>query len=183
VHLAAFPGFFLTFLGPAFLRELYLGILQDPSGICYVCARAGTVGGFVAGTAQPAGLYSRLLRQRWWHFGLASSTAALRRPTVIPRLLRAFTAPGEKAKPAGCAVLMSLAVRPDWQGKHCGRSLVAAFLDEATRRDVHHVSLDTDADDNQSANVFYQRAGFTLTRTYTTPEGRRMNEYVIELVR
>src|SRR5204862_7639511 len=36
IHLDAFPGFFLSFLGPAFLRLLYRGILDDPTGIALV---------------------------------------------------------------------------------------------------------------------------------------------------
>ena len=32
VHLLAFQGFFLTFLGSRFLGELYSAILDDPSG-------------------------------------------------------------------------------------------------------------------------------------------------------
>jgi hypothetical protein len=32
-------------------------------------------------------------------------------------------------------------------------------------------------------NAFYARLGFELARTFTTPEGRRMNEYVMTLER
>lgn len=33
LHLAAFPGFFLTSLGPGFLRLLYAGFAHEPVGI------------------------------------------------------------------------------------------------------------------------------------------------------
>lgn len=36
VHMKSFQGFFLSFLGAAFLKELYSGILIDPTGIHYV---------------------------------------------------------------------------------------------------------------------------------------------------
>jgi len=36
IHLSSFEGFFLSFLGEAFLKELYAGILAEPSGICFV---------------------------------------------------------------------------------------------------------------------------------------------------
>jgi hypothetical protein len=55
VHLDSFPGFFLTFLGPTFLRELYVATLADSSGISFVAEDGNGICGFVAGTAQPAG--------------------------------------------------------------------------------------------------------------------------------
>lgn len=183
VHLLAFQHFFLSMLGPAFLRELYIGILRDPSGICYVCESGHIVAGFVVGTEQPQRLYSRLLRQRWWRFGRAAARAALLHPAIVPRLLRAFTAPTANAKPAGCGLLMSLAVNPAWQGQHCGRHLVTSFLAEAENRGLGKVYLDTDTINNERTNEFYRRVGFELERSFETPEGRPMNEYSIELGR
>ena len=84
--------------------------------------------------------------------------------------------PGE-----GCATLMSIAVLPEAQGHGAGKALVCAFLEEAARRGSKHVNLTTDRDSNDSTNRFYQKLGFRLHRTYTTPEGRAMNEYRIDL--
>lgn len=41
VHLAAFPGFFLTSLGRKFLSEMYRGFLKHPSGIFFVAEEGG----------------------------------------------------------------------------------------------------------------------------------------------
>ena len=68
VHLASFQGFFLTFLGRQFLSELYAAIVDDATGVAFVCSEGARVLGFVAGTSQPAGFYSRLLQRRWWRF-------------------------------------------------------------------------------------------------------------------
>lgn len=179
IHMQAFQGFFLTFLGPAFLKELYSSILVDPSGIGLVIERGGQVRGFVIGTQQPAGLYSRLLRQRWWAFGLASIGPLLRNPKILTRLLRAFRKPNEKSDVANCGTLMSIAVLPEEQGKSAGKQLVTAFLDRARQCGLSYVNLTTDALDNVSANRFYQKMGFVLTRTFLTPENRQMNEYMI----
>ena len=48
-------------------------------------------------------------------------------------------------------------------------------------RGVSSVSLTTDRDNNERTNDFYQKLGFELARTYVTPEGRAMNEYLIQL--
>jgi hypothetical protein len=57
---------------------------------------------------------------------------------------------------------------------------VQAFLAESRQRGLDAVNLTTDGDDNEATNQFYQSTGFSLART-TTPEGRRMNEYLIQL--
>jgi ribosomal protein S18 acetylase RimI-like enzyme len=181
VHLTSFQGFFLTFLGPAFLRQLYVAIQADPSGIGFVAEDEKGVCGFVVGTAQPSGFYRRLLRRRWWYFALAAILPAFKRPSIIPRLFRAFSMPDQVASQKGRGTLMSIAVSPEVQGKGIGHSLVRAFLDEAACRGLQQVDLTTDRDNNDTTNRFYRNLGFVCERTFITPEGRTMNEYVISL--
>src|SRR5579863_3984512 len=79
VHLRSFPGFFLSLLGPAFLKRLYSELLDDPSGIAIISKHNGRVQGFVAGTAEPRGFYRRLLVKKWLPFALASVFPVIRR--------------------------------------------------------------------------------------------------------
>lgn len=181
IHLAAFTGFFLSFLGPAFLRELYDGIVSDPSGIAFVCENHNQLVGFVAGSDRPSGLYGRLLRKRAWRFTVASSKAVLRRPSVMTRLVRAMDKSEEAAVPDGMATLMSIAVTPEIQGSGAGKLLVREFLEACRQRGVVAVNLTTDATNNAAVNAFYSRQGFELARTFVTREGRAMNEYIIQL--
>lgn len=182
VHQQSFTGFFLTFLGPAFLRELYSSTLNDPSGISYVVEQENKIIGFVVGTEQPSGFYRRLLLQHWWKFAIASLLPLLRRPIILPRLLRAFYAPATATQISKRGTLMSIAVLPGRQGNGVGRILVGEFLKESMRRGLHQVDLTTDRDDNEAANRFYQKLGFVRTNFFITPEGRNMNEYVIDLI-
>jgi ribosomal protein S18 acetylase RimI-like enzyme len=181
VHLDSFPGFFLTFLGPAFLRELYVATLMDPSGISFVAANGTGIHGFVTGTSQSAGFYRRLLRCRWWRFALAAAFPAIKRPSIIARLLRAFSMPGQVTQQEKRGTLMSIAVLPEAQGQGIGQALVKAFLEEATRRCLRQVDLTTDRNNNEATNRFYQDLGFSCESTFTTSEGRVMNEYVISV--
>lgn len=181
VHLEAFSGFFLSFLGARFLRELYAALVTDPSGIGYVYEQGGAILGLVAGTDQPAGFYQRLVRLRWWRFGLASIVPLLKRPAIAPRLLRAFSRPKQVVHHTNCGTLMSIAVLPGEQGRGLGRALATAFLQEAAARGLEWVNLTTDEVENESANAFYLRLGFQHARSYVTPEGRLMNEYLIGL--
>src|SRR5438093_1472735 len=96
VHLRAFPNFFATFLGPRFLRELYGSFQADPGVIGLVAEDlSGRVLGVVVGPLRTEGYFKRLLRRRWWAFCAASFTAVPKKPTIIPRLVRAICYRGE----------------------------------------------------------------------------------------
>ncbi len=181
VHMDGFQGFFLTFLGPAFLREFYIGICEDPSGIALVYDKDSILG-FVVGTVGPSGFYKRLIQKRWWKFGLASLRPFIRKPSIAPRLLRAFTLPGTTAKiEPRTGTLMSLAVVQRCQGNGVGKQLVLSFLERCRERQLEIVNLTTDAVGNEATNEFYRKMGFTFAKVFTTPEGRLMNEYMIRL--
>lgn len=182
IHLSAFPGFFLSFMGCAFLRELYCGILRDASGIALVCERGERLLGFVVGSHDPPGLYRRLLKSAWWRFILASIGPFLRRPSIAPRLLRALARGQQTGSPrARRGTLMSIAVAPENQAGGIGQILVRAFLSEARNRGVEVVDLTTDAVTNNAVHVFYQKLGFVGKRRFLTPEHRLMELYEIEL--
>lgn len=181
IHMQAFQGFFLTFLGSKFLSVVYSSILKDPSGIALAAWQGNQIIGFVFGSTQPQGLYRRLLIKHWWQFGWAAFPVVIQNPKVIPRLLRAFTISTEALPVAGCATLMSIAVIPDSQNSGAGKALVEEFLFQCKQRGVLHVNLTTDATNNEKVNRFYQKMGFQLYKKFTTPQGREMNEYLIAL--
>jgi ribosomal protein S18 acetylase RimI-like enzyme len=182
VHLRSFPGFFLTFLGPRFLRLLYSEILNEPGHVALAArSPSGEMLGFAVGVADQSDFYTRLARRRWFSFAVASLCAVLRRPTIIPRLLRALQAGDDAQDGAAEALLMSIAVLPEYQGIGLGRELLTQFLLTLEARGIRSVSLTTDADNNEHAIRFYSGLGFNLARTYLTPERRKMNEYVIDL--
>lgn len=181
-HLDSFPGFFLTFLGPGFLRVLYSELLRTSDHVALVAEdEKGRLLGFVVGVADQQKFYSRLARRRWWAFALASAGAVLRNPRIVPRLIRALGNPSRSGGAATRALLMSLAVSPRASGRGIGSRITTLFLAEMKRRGVRAVGLTTDAFDNEKANRFYLGLGFTLTQSHSTPEGRLMNEFVKEL--
>jgi ribosomal protein S18 acetylase RimI-like enzyme len=184
LHLTAFPGFFLSELGASFLELYYRRIAETPSAVCAVAVdAAGAPVGFVAGALDPRGFYRRLLMRDWLAFGVRALPAAVRRPARIRRLVRAIRHPGANPAGEGVAGLFSLAVDPAAQGRSVGRLLVERFLEVAAARGASSVYLTTDAAENERVNRFYERCGFQVARTFTTPEGRVMNEYWCHLAR
>jgi len=89
--------------------------------------------------------------------------------------------PQEVQAAPGAGTLMSLGVLPEEQGRGIAQALVKEFLSEATRRGLAEVNLTTDRLNNEEVNRFYQQLGFGVVRTFTTPEGRQMNEFRIRL--
>ena len=175
IHRDAFPGFFLSFLGSRFLRELYRAVIDDGEGIAFVALSSGKVIGFVAGSGS-AGFYRRAAKRRWWRFALASSGALLRRPSIARRLLRALYAPPKTSSEG--ALLMSLAVDPRLHRTGAGKALVVAFVEAAAKRGANAIVLTTDRAGNDAVNAFYLGQGFIVAHEYVTPEGRPMNEYI-----
>lgn len=178
VHLVSFPGFFLSFLGSRFLALFYSGICSVPEGIAFVYLNdAGIPVGFVAGTSNPGGFYSRLLKQKWLKFALASIVPVFKKPSIFRRVARAVSHPSDNPIGDDVAGLFSIGVLPELQGTGAGKKLVKAFLDEAIKRGCQKVFLTTDRDSNDDVNLFYTKLGFSVERQYVTPESRRMNEY------
>ena len=182
VHLAGFPGFFLSFLGPRFLALYYSGVCSAPEGIAFVCLNSGgEPAGVVVGSTNPRGFYSRLLKRDWLRFSLASLDAICRKPSAVGRIARALSHPSRNPVGEEVAGLYSIGVLPELQGTGAGRKLVHAFLSEARKKGCRRVFLTTDRDGNDTVNAFYLKIGFHIERQFVTPEGRRMNEYWIDL--
>ncbi|MEW5804097.1 MAG: GNAT family N-acetyltransferase [bacterium] len=179
IHIKSFPNFFLTFLGKDFLLLLYKGICNEPDGIILGAFLDDQIEGFIAGVTNQCGFYKRLIKRQKWAFAFASLKALLRCPRIAPRLLRALRKPSEAQQASAEACLMSIAVRPEYEGKGIGRQLVEAFNQELINRGISSVCLTTDKNHNDRVNQFYQKLGFCLSRSYVTPEGRAMNEYLI----
>ena len=73
---------------------------------------------------------------------------------------------------------MSAGVDPRVQRSGAGKLLWTAIVEEAGRRGAKAVVLTTDRFGNDAVNAFHVSQGFQLARTYETPEGRAMNEYI-----
>jgi ribosomal protein S18 acetylase RimI-like enzyme len=182
VHVRAFSGFFLTFLGPTFLRLMYRQLRNNKDGVVFVATRGARLVGFAAGVTRQVAFYRHLIVAHSPQFALAATGMFLRHPSVLKRLLRAFRQPEYVRQSAAEACLMSLAVVPELHGSGIGKCLVDEFCDELFRRGASSVSLTTDGDNNDRVNAFYRKVGFRVARSFVTPEGRRINEYLKQLV-
>lgn len=179
LHRDAFPEFFLSSLGTAFLRQFYLGFASDPTAVSTVAVTEdGEIVGSIVGTLEPAGFFSRLMKSRLIQFGAISAWESVKRPRIIPRLFRAVSYRGDAGPPVNGALLSSICVRKDQRGQGTGKAMMQQWALSAANSGAQQGYLATDADENDGVNRFYQSLGWDLDSTYSTPEGRRMNRYV-----
>jgi ribosomal protein S18 acetylase RimI-like enzyme len=177
IHQAAFPGFFMTMLGPEFLEGYYRFVFRYPGKVLLVKEGEGGLEGFVAGFLNPGVFYTNLRARRWRFIGPILLRICTH-PWLLPRLFASYAQARRSSQEVGAGVceLSSIAVPPDLGGRGIGKGLVRAFL-SATRGKANLVELTTDAEGNDAVNAFYQSLGFTLVGSYERSKGRRMNKY------
>jgi len=185
-HLAAFPGFFLTEMGGAFLAEYYQAILEYDRGLILVARRENQVAGFVAGYLNPDAFFC-FLRRRWIRFVWPVVWGLVRGPRLLPRLLgnvkrtgRAWE--GDATPQRELCELASLAVIPAQAGAGLGEALLHQFTGRVSRMGAVRLVLTTDARANEAVNRFYIRRGFKLVDRFQAPGNRLMNRYAKGIV-
>jgi ribosomal protein S18 acetylase RimI-like enzyme len=181
IHQQAFPGFFLTLLGPRFLERYYRLVMEYSGGIFLIKDGSDGPVGFVSGFINPGEFYS-LLRARRSGFLPSVGLQVLRRPWLIRRLMASYRLASRESQGSehDLCELSSIAVLPNQSGKGPGKALVQAFFAAINNR-AKAVVLFTDADGNDAVNKFYLSLGFTLESTIERSTGRRMNRYRISL--
>ncbi len=178
IHLETFQGFFLTFMGKGFLKQLYRSYCDHPeSGLLVALDERDTPVGFLAYSGALSDLYKYMIKRRLIPFGWYAAGAFFRKPRVFMRLLRAFQKPGESKREEAYVELASIGVSPEVKGTGVGSQLIDALKERVDMDRYAYINLETDALDNEAVNHFYLKNGFTVARNFTTAEGREMYEF------
>lgn len=178
IHMQTFTGFFLTFLGKGFLRQLYKGFIQhSQSDVWGAFTQEGELVGFLASSEDLSGFYKYLLRKGFFSFAWYSFLAVLKKPKVIGRLLKAFTYAEASVRSEPYVQISSIGVLPEHANEGIGTQLIQAMMEDVDPSRYAYIKLDTDKLHNEKANQFYLKNGFVLGDSYATREGRLMNEY------
>lgn len=177
LHREAFPDFFLTQLGLPFLRTLYKGYLDDSNSGIIVAEEERNIVGFIAYSTDYPVFFKKLIRHRIVQFAWCSFVAILHHPSFAKRLFMAFRKSDSVVKTEKYVELASICTDPTKEGQGIGTALINYLKSIVDFNIYAFINLETDADNNEAVNRFYQRNGFKLERSYLTSEGRRMNEY------
>lgn len=177
IHIMTFKGFFLTFMGRKFLRQMYQAYVIHETSDIIVSIEDNKVIGFLAYSADLSGLYKYMIKNYLIQFSWYSMGAFFRNPSVFMRLIRAFLKPSEAKRKEEYIELSSIGVHPDKKLKGIGSELIDYLKNNIDFNKYEYITLETDAVDNIVANQFYKKNGFILIREFETYEGRKMNEY------
>lgn len=177
IHMKSFSGFFLTFLGKGFLKELYQGFLDYQSSGIIIAKNNNEIIGFLAFSENLSGFYSFLIKKRFFNFAFYAINAFLKKPKIMMRLLRAFRYSDKAKRNEKYLELSSIGVDPDKAGNGVGTKMIEKLILSTDSKKYEYIKLETDSDNNEQANRFYKKNGFVINHIYETPEGRKMNEY------
>lgn len=182
IHMTTFQGFFLTFLGKGFLKQLYEGYIEHKKSNLIIARQDKEIVGFIAYSSDISDLYKYLIRKKLLLFAWYSFIAFIKNPKILFRLLSAFSKSEEVSRKEKYIELASIGVKPDVKAQGIGSSMISYMKKHIDFNKYEYISLETDAENNEYANKFYLKNGFILTRTYKTKQNRKMNEYKFYMI-
>lgn len=180
IHLNTFTGFFLTFMGKSFLKQMYQSYCDHEESGLLVAEDDGKSVGFLAYSSDFSGLYKFMIKTRLVQFGWYSMGAFLRRPSAFLHIIKAFLKPSEVKRKEKYVELSSIGVDPNVKSKGVGSKLIEKLKKLVDFEEYAYITLETDAVNNEGAIYFYEKNGFIRERMFVTDEGRKMYEYRFE---
>lgn len=180
IHLNTFTGFFLTFMGRGFLRQMYQSYCDHEESGLLVAEGDGKTVGFLAYSSDFSGLYKFMIKTRLVQFGWYSMGAFFRRPSAFLHIIKAFLKPSEVKRKEKYVELSSIGVDPNVKSKGVGSKLIEKLKKLIDFEEYAYITLETDAVNNEGAIHFYEKNGFIRERMFVTDEGRKMYEYRFE---
>lgn len=182
IHLDAFEGFFLTTLGPDFLRFYYTCFLKSLETVTMISEEDGKVYGFAASTKYSKGFNGRLIKSHLFTFATLSLKMLFTTPKSLLRLIKNLTKKAETIEDdEDYAELYSIGVGKDAQGKGVGKLLLSASETAMKLQGVKRLSLTTDYYNNEQAIGFYHALGYDTLYEFTTYPNRKMYRLIKEL--
>lgn len=174
LHRQGIPEGFIASLGEPFLRALYEAIVTSSRAFGFVALDRGEVCGFVTCAETVRGVYSSVLKRRF--FRLAWSVLPrMARPGNLRNLWETFRYPARAEAGLPEAELLSIAVAESARGGGVGRRLFERCVEEFHRRGVPAFKIMVG--EGLPANGFYQRLGCRAAGLYRH-HGRMLCAYV-----
>lgn len=175
LHFKAFKSFFLTSLGNSFLVNFYKSILSDSNGFGVGFFKEGQLLGFAVGTLEVRGFYKRIALKNMLRLLLRAIPALVTNPQKLIKLIISLKSSG---KDISGPYLLSICVDQEIENKGIGSRLIKTFEENLDAFKTY--KLTTDLDDNDKANKFYLKNGFTLSGQLLQGK-RKLNIYKKEI--
>lgn len=177
IHLKTFQGFFLTFMGRGFLKQMYLSYCEHEESGLLVAEEDNKPLGFLAYSGDFSALFKDMINRKIVLFAWYSLGAFFRKPSAFMHIIRAFLKPNEVKRDEKYVELASIGVDPSYKMKGIGTLLINELKSKVDFSKYEYIALETDAINNDAAIRFYEKNGFIEDRIYETNEGRKMIEF------
>jgi ribosomal protein S18 acetylase RimI-like enzyme len=182
IHTEAFSGFFLTSLGPSFLRQYYKSFIGNKEclSLCADDPKLDVVG-FCVGTTESTGFHKRLIIKNLPGFIVQFFLIIVKRPRSILRLISNLEKHSDEQIDGTVAELLSIGVSLSVKGTGVGNLLIKNFEEELKRRNASQVALTTDFYDNDKVINFYLNSGYRIFCDFVAYPKRRMYKMIKKL--
>ena len=177
LHRQCFEVFFLSTLHNVFLMHFYMSFCEHEHSELIVAFENEAPVAFVACSWDTSGVYRYMLSNHFIPFVWYSLLSVLGRPSLIKKMFRAVDMPKESIRDENYVKIFSLGVHPDYQHKGLGTMMLNELKHRTNFSNFQYITLETDAENNDSVNRFYVNNGMKLSSVIVTPEGRKMNKY------
>lgn len=163
IHNEAFHNFFLTDLGPFFLKTYYQAVIISTRSIAVCCVNdSNEVIAFATGCELSKGYNRRIVLNNFLGFSLQFIRLIFTKPGAVIRLLKNFEKNANPIDDGNYAELLSIAVLPEYKGLSIGKSMIEVFEREAQQRGCRSITLTTDFYNNDSVIEFYKKRGYCI---------------------
>jgi ribosomal protein S18 acetylase RimI-like enzyme len=177
LHIASINQGFLATLGVGVVSRMYRAIDEAPESILIVEVREGHVVGFISGGIGMGHIYKRMLRHPiGLTIALLPSVLRPRRMLRIFELLR-YSRRGGRATGLPAAELLSMAVSPEYRGRHIAEHLYVQLVHQFKARGVREFRIIVGAALAQ-AHRFYQKMGAVPNARIEVHDGESSCAYV-----
>ena len=177
LHKKSFVGFFLSQLHPGFLRQLYKSFVVHKKSDLLVAFDGNKPVGFLAYSSATTRIYWFMLWRYFLPFVWYSFLSFLKKPSIFFKMFSALRMPITHKRDHSYIKIFSIGVEDDYRVRGIGTELINELKRQTDFSKYNYITLETDANDNDTANNFYLTNGFTLSKDYFTFKGRHMNKY------
>ena len=173
-HTVAFPGRFMTEMGPRWLCALYRFYIDHPGGICYVAVDSvdKVVGFAVGGEPNIREQFLRTAMLRYLHIIIWKFlTKALVRAVLLEELFKKLHLKRKEnsSEKIGtyetlpkCGNLLSICVLPNYKGTGVASQLIETFQKACAAKGYRRLTLSV-LSENSRAVAFYKKHGWYET--------------------
>lgn len=183
IHKKAFEGFFLTSLGPDFLRTYYGSAID--SNLCSSIAllEDREIKGFAIIANNSKGFNSFLVKENLKEYISLGVKMIFTRPMSLIRLLKNFTKTnGNSDDDQNYSELLSIGVDPSIQGRGVGKTLLSEIEVVAKNKGIAKIVLTTDFYNNENAVAFYHKVGYNVFYDFIAYPDRKMYKMYKKLI-